>query len=275
MKNTHKENKDFTIEHLTLSEIQSYLKLPNGLSYIELTRQAITISNEHNIPLEDALLYTLWGNGYPSVLSPHDAIAELIQFNFGRNINEFGVLLLNGKLNGYCYLDDKENWTLISCPKYDKKQIISMLARNLSARTKFKNKEINFLKAVKNCINAIGHDFYDLPKEKSLDDVTNVLEIDIDIAKLLSNGHGTNSTLRYALASCYNDIATAKYLMNKTLLNKHQYDGLKTLKISDESARNSVYEYMNKYHSFGAMCINLDDKNKKIITDLIDNYCGW
>ena len=71
MKNTHKENKDFTIEHLTLSEIQSYLELPNGLSYMELTRQAITISSEHNIPLEDALLYTLWGNGYPSVLRPH------------------------------------------------------------------------------------------------------------------------------------------------------------------------------------------------------------
>lgn len=276
MKNTHKENKDFTIEHLTLSEIQSYLGLPNGLSYLELTRQAITISNEQYIPIEDSLLYALWGNGYPSAQHPSNAVEELIRFNFGKNINEFGLLILNGKLNGYCYLDDdKENWTLISCPTYNKKQIINMLVRHLSASTKFRSKEINFLKAVKNCINAIGHDFYDLPKKKSLDDVTNILEIDIDIAKLLSNGHGTNSTLRYALASCYNDIATAKYLMNNTLLNKHQYDGLKTLKVSDESARNSVYEYMNKYHSFGAMCINLDDKNKKIITDLIDNYCGW
>lgn len=276
MKNTTKENKNFKIENLTFSDIESYLTLPTGLSYLDVKKQAKTISIEHSISIKKALLYILWGNGYPSIKNVADVIPELIRFNFDKDINEFGLLLENGKRIGFTYYNsDRESWLLISLTTNSKLKLTKELIRHLSSNKQNKEKEVHFLKAVKSCINAIGHDFYNLPKEKTLADVTNVLQIDIDIDKLLNNGSGTNSTLRYALASCYNDLDTSKYMISRTLLNKHNNDGLKTLKLTDESVRNRVSEYMNRHQSFGAMCIYLDEENKKIITDLIDNYCGW
>ena len=276
MQNTKKENKNFKIENLTFSDIEPYLTLPTGLSYLEVKKQAETISTEHSISIKKALLYILWGNGYPSIKNVADVIPELIRFNFDKDINEFGLLLENGKRIGFTYYNsDRESWLLISITTNSKLKLTKELVRHLSSNKQNKEKEVNFLKAVKSCITVIGHDFYSLPKEKTLDDVTNLLQIDIDIDKLLNNGCGTNSTLRYALASCYNDLDTSKHMISRTLLNKHNNDGLKTLKLTDESVRNSVSEYMNRHQSFGAMCIYLDGENKKIITDLIDNYCGW
>ena len=141
----------------------------------------------------------------------------------------------------------------------------------------YTEKEANFLKAVKSCINVIGHDFYSLPTGKILDDVTNLLQIDIDIDKLLNNGHGTDSTLRYALASCYNDIDTSKHIISRTLLNKHNYDGLKTLKVTDESVRDSVYKKLIKtpmitYTYFGIYISHskhYQELNNEIGTELV------
>jgi hypothetical protein len=275
MKNTDKKTQIFTREKLTIPEIEGYLILPSGLNYIAAKEQAELLSSEHSIHIEEALKYTLWANGFPLIKNCADAIAELIQLNFGINFNEFGLLIKDGKPEGYYFYEPDGYQQLVTCSLPSKNYLIESLMQMLHAQKEHKSKSEKFLVAVKKCISEIGHDFYSLPKNKILDDVTNLLEIDIDIEKLLHNGSGCNSTMRYALASCYNDYDTARSTMSMTLLKKHRSDGLKTLKVSDESARYNVYNYMNTYQSFGAMCINLDDKNKELVKELIDNYCGW
>jgi hypothetical protein len=275
MKKTDKKVQEFTTEKLTFSEMENHLKLHSGLSYIEAKELAKHLSIEQSIQIEEALRYILWANGFPSIKKCADAIPEIIKLNFGIDINGFGLLIKNGKPEGYYFSEPNGCQQLVTCSFPSKSYLIDNLMRMLNAQKEHKSKSEKFLVAVKKCIKEIGHDFYSLPKNKKLDDVINLLEIDIDLEKLLHGGSGCNSTMRYALASCYNDYDTARSTLSMTLLNKHKRDGLKTLKVTDESSRNDVYNYMNTYQTFGSMCIHLEGKNKEIVKGLIDNYCGW
>jgi len=63
--------------------------------------------------------------------------------------------------------------------------------------------------------------------------------------------------------------------MNNALCNKVNYDDIKTVDLSDEDERDSLSRYVSRYQHFGAMLYNLDNENKEIVKELIDNYCGW
>jgi hypothetical protein len=277
MKNTKKEIENYTIENLTFSEIESYLTLPSGLSSFEMRKQAETISNEHSISIENALLYIFWGNGYPSIKNVFEAIPDIIKFNFDKDINEFGLLKINGIRQGFCFCEPDGEWQYISCNYTSKKLLIDDLIRWLIESKEQKSKPQKFLAAVKKCIKFIGHDFYTLPDNKSLDDVSNLYDININLEKLLHDGDGSGSdtSMRYALASCYNDYSTARSIMNNTLRNKVYNDDIKTVDLSDEYQREGLSSYVSRYQHFGAMLYNLDNENKEIIKELIDNYCGW
>jgi hypothetical protein len=275
MNKIEKRAQDFIVENLPFSDIESYLKLPSGKSYPEIKEQAEHLSVKFSIPTEEAVKYMFRTNGFPLIENSADAITQIIKFNFGIDIKEFGLLKINGKLDGFCFIGSGREWQYITYSLSTKKDLVERLMHWLIGSQEQKSKAEKFLATVKKCINFIGHDFYSIQNGKCLDEVLNIYEINIDIEKLLHNGSGCNSTMRYALASCYNDYDTARSSMSMTLLKKHRSDGLKTLKVSDESARYNVYNYMNTYQSFGAMCINLDDKNKELVKELIDNYCGW
>jgi hypothetical protein len=277
MKNTNRKVQVFTTEKLTFSEIESYLKLPSGMNYLDAKEQATQLMSRHSIPMEEALKYTFWANGFPSIKNCADAIPEIIQFNFRIDINEFGLLKINGKRQGFCFCEPDGEWQYISCNFTSKKLLIDNLMRWLIESKEQKSKPQKFLAAVKKCIEFIGHDFYTLPENKTLDDASSLFDINIDLEKLLHGGDGSGSdtSMRYALASCYNDYSTARSLINNTLRNKVDNDDLKTIDLSDEYQREGLSSYVSLYQHFGSMLYNLDNENKEIIKELIDNYCGW
>lgn len=63
--------------------------------------------------------------------------------------------------------------------------------------------------------------------------------------------------------------------MNNALRNKVNRGGITKVDLSDECERDNLSSYASRYQHFGAMLYNLDNKNKEIVKELIDNYCGW
>jgi len=172
MNKIEKKAQDFTVENLPFSDIESYLKLPTGKSYTEIKEQAEHLSIECSIPHEEALKYIFRANGFPSIENPADAIPQIIKFNFGINIKEFGLLKINGKLDGFCFIGSGRKWQYITYSLSTKKDLVKRLMRWLIGSQEQKTKTEKFLATVKKCINFIGHDFYSLPKNKNLDDVS-------------------------------------------------------------------------------------------------------
>ena len=277
MKNTDKKTQEFAVENLPFSDIERYLRLPTGESYVEVKEQAKHLSIECSVPYEDALKYMFRINGFPLIENSVDAIPQIIKFNLDRNINEFGLLKINGKRAGFCFTDSGGEWQYITYSLSTKKHLIERLMHWLIGSKEQKSKPEKFLAAVKKCINFIGHDFYSLPNNKDLDDISHLLDIDIDLEKLLyeGNGSGSDTSMRYALACCYNDYSTAKSLINNTLRIKVDNDDIKMIDLSNESEREGLTRYVSRYQHFGAMLYNLDNENKEIVKELLDNYCGW
>jgi hypothetical protein len=277
MQNTKKKSHKFTIEKLTLSEIEPYLKLPTGKSYSEIKEQAKELSTKFSIPIEEVLKYFFSINGFPLIELSADAIPHIIKFSFNKNIDEFGLLKVNEELTGFCFTDSGGEWQYITYSLTTKDMLIIRLMKWLVDNEEHKLKAKNFLIVVKKCIKLIGNNFYSLPKNKNLDEVSKLIEINIDIEKLLYGGDGSggDTVMRYVLASCYNELSTTRSLMNNALYMKVNYDDITMIDLSDEYERNDLSSYVSRYQNFGAMLYSLDKENKEIVKGLIDNYCGW
>ena len=139
-----------------------------------------------------------------------------------------------------------------------------------------KNKPARFLKAVIDCIEFIGHDFYTTKGGISLKEVTKLADINIDIRKLLfSSGGGGETIMRYALASLYNTHNAEVLIMQQHLKLKNNSTTQTMFDISSDDDISQLCDHVGEYRSFGAMCFNLDVQNQDIIKRLLDNYCGW
>jgi len=267
------------IVKLTLSDLEEYLSFTTGLSVSDAKNQAAIIASEHSITPEDALRSMFWANGYPLIKKTAEGIEDLVLKNLGKNINEIGILKQNGEFYGFCHYDRvSESWQYFGYSRIEtKKNLIKCLISSLIGKEQLMMRSKRFLASVKNCINAIGHDFYTLPKNMNLDEIEDIMAINIDHEALLHNGDGSgsNTIMRYALASCYNNYSTSKSVMRRALRAKFKHDEITNVDLADEYQRDSLTDYACQYQHFGAMCFNLDRSNKKIIKDLLENYCGW
>ena len=266
--------------------LEPYLKFPSGLSLKQAKKNAKQLKNAQGIKQSEAMKVICWGNGIVDIKDYSQAFDKLMQATFNREHNEVGLYLdgdyvvgcwWKAENGGYQSLTSKRAYLTNYNHDEEVKRNISNLVLHLTSINEGKQKPAKFLQAVKECIIMLGHDFYRVSGNKSLAEVTDLYEIDIDINKLLFEGGGSGgeTLLSYALASCYNTRATAQLVMERAIEIKYINDEIKSFDISDKEERSDLCDYASEYRHFGAMCYNLDQHSKRIVKGLLDNYHGW
>jgi len=264
-----------------------YLYLPSGLSYkqakntaAEIKKTQENITGKNTLPITHAIKMMCWCNGLPNVKSPEQALDIMIKDTFDLPIENMKLLAIN---NGkdivglkVTFPSGRSSKTNDNTLKVESREhYIKQMVENILPLKKGKSNS-KFLNAVKNVINEIGHEFYTLPQGKSLDEIESIHDINIFTDKLLFNGsHSSNSILRYALASCYNTKYTSKKLLERAIENYIDDKGCSEVDLTDKYIKDELSEYAIEYAHFGGMCYQGDDKVKRLVKGLLDNYCGW
>jgi len=269
-----------TLRLLKLERLEPYLKFPSGLSLKQAKQNATALKKEQGISHSEALKIICWGNGIIDVRDFSQAIPKLIKHTFDLEHDQLGVFGTDAELQGYWFMHNDELLAYsfsIDSEANTPEILTEQLTEHLLSLKEEKLKKERFLTAVKDCIHSIGHKFYSTPNDIPLKDVTDKRHIKIDIDKLLfgAGGGSGQATMEYVLASCYNTFDTSSSIMQKAIEMKHVYDEMSVFDISDEDDRKSLAEYVSENRAFGAICSNLDKKNKDIVKRLIDNYHGW
>lgn len=263
---------------LKTEHLEPYLKFPSGLSLKQAKQNAKAIKKAQSITQSEALKLICWGNGLPDVKDFEQAIPRIIHSTFGKSHDNFGIIQAEDKWVGFWYTEEDLIKSIrVSGITSTIESMTSELVKHLTTLKESPLKQRKFLSAVKKCIEFLGHNFYTTSDNIPLSKVTSIHEIYIDLDDLLfaGGGSGGETLMSYVLASCYDSRGTAKLLMERAIDIKFRNDGQAKFDISNQHDRAELAEYASEYRQFGAMCYNLDKKNKAIVKDLLDNYQGW
>ncbi|MBD1389403.1 hypothetical protein IC617_08190 [Neiella sp. HB171785] len=271
----------FSLRVLTYTDLEPYLKLPSGLALSQAKRQAKELKKAQGMSQTEALRFICWGNGLPSIRDISQGFEDMVQATFGCPSASFGLVLNEGEIDGYVFtLNDgtQRQCRMGFTATEDKvKAATESLVSMLLDLKKSKGADARFLQALKDIIRFVGTDFLALPNGMTLDDVTSKHELGINLRQLLfGDGSGGQRTMRYVIASCYNTRATQQYVAEQMILAAgEEHDLSQVAWDNEDDVYHSVTRHANQYFSFGAMCWNLDETNKRLIKQLLDNYQGW
>lgn len=129
-----------------------------------------------------------------------------------------------------------------------------------------------FLEAVKAVLKEVGSNTYEVHSGKPIEEVTSLTDVTVYVERLLNCGWESSGqqTLRYAIASIYNDVYTAEVLHDRLLASLEEDGYIKIIKKRDYDSPK-----MSARGLFGSACHSLDTKHKEILCKLMLNYQGW
>lgn len=285
---TKKETQLASIKHILIDKahLEPYLKFPSGLSIQQAKNNAKALKKAQGITQSEALKIICWGNGIVDVRDYSQAFDQIVFSTLGRKYDEIGLTQKGEEIVGCWWSTGDGNHKTLenisqSLTGYNYEEEVSnnvmSLVRVLTSEKEQQYKPKLFLKAVIDCIEFLEHDFYNLPRGRSLKNLDNINELNIDLDRLLFECDDSSGAeiMSYILASCYNASGAARRLMENSLDEKHQSDRVTMFDISDVNARKSLADYADDNCHFGAMCRHLDNDNKDIVKRLLDNYQGW
>lgn len=276
------QNKEprYTKSQVDPNELKDFLVFPSGLTLEQAKQNAKTLKKTQGITQSEAMVYICWGNGITDIRDYSQAVPSLIKSTFDLSIDEFGLIEAEDVIHGYWWIEEEklEFMTTRARSKSNGSVVIRLLAERLIAKKKHKKKARNFLKAAKECISFLNHDFYSIRNNKPIEQVTDINEISIDLHTLLfGNKFSSNSKaiMSALLASFYNKNETARLLMAHSLYVTHENGKKSTYDISDKSERLELADTNHSYALLGGSFLTLDKSNKNIVKRLLDNYHGW
>lgn len=255
-------------------QLAPYLRLPSKMTIAETRKQLAETGVQP--PQLSTALNTVLKVIYPGLTDIVQIQKKIVYENLGRKIDQIEFVYSEDKIIGHRIQKDDGRWLVITQEVKSSVFSSDYKVENLIAicRSYFKNSANDdvFLNQLKAALRIIGKSVYTLPKNKSLDDVTDKSEIKISVEKLIDCSFECSSiqVLRYALAAIYNDHATACALKSTLLKQIEQNGEIKLLKEADWDTPS-----LNTKYLFGATCYALDSDYKKILCDLMVNYSGW
>ncbi|MCK8045317.1 hypothetical protein MSG37_10485 [Shewanella sp. 1CM18E] len=265
--------------HLTkLSLIENVLIFPTGLTVEQAKGNAKELEKEQSLSHTEAMKCICWGNGIHNVQSFNEALPQLVKSTFGIEHTEFGLYSNDDSYTGFWWVEaGTTKYARVTIPGVEntEENLTGMLVDRLLPVREDSPKQVKFLHAVKDCLNYLGRGYTLAPHRKSLNQVQDIYEIDIDIKKLILDSKGNaDRLLSYALASCYNTRHTTELMMSQSLADKSEYLETTKIDLANKYEREELARGF-RYPQFGDMCMQLDDTQKDILKRLLENYHGW